>query len=369
LLAIRGKNTLQTLLRGKFLLILIALVPLSVLWSDFPDITMRRSIAFIETCAFSLYLASRYSLKEQLKLLAWAVGIAIILSFIYTIILPEHAIETGIHTGSWRGPFVQKNILARLVVLGCLIFILIKPQKRIYRYLLISAFGLSITLVFLANSKTALAILIILLLLIPFYQVFRWQDTIAIPFFLSIFLLASCLTVWLVSSADEILTVAGKDITLSGRTIIWSAVIDKIQERIWLGYGYEGFWQGIQGASEYIAKVFGTTYAPPHSHNGFLELALAFGLLGTVFFFFTFIGTTRRALIAARYTKDLEGLWPLMYLSFLLFYNLLESTLLKHNSIFWIIYVALVFSRYLEIEEYKSTPVSSSQEQISSLIS
>jgi O-antigen ligase len=368
LLFARGKNTIETIFRGKFIWILIALIPLSVLWSDFPALTLRRSIAFIETCAFGIYLACRYNIKQQLKLLGWAIGIAVFISAIYTIALPEHGIESGIHAGSWRGPFIQKNIFARLVTLGFLTFVHINPTQPLKRYLLITASGLSITLIVLSNSKTALAILLVLLALIPIYRFLRSQDIFIIPFLLTIFLSISCLVVWLIGSADKILAVVGKDITLSGRTIIWTAIIDKIQERLWLGYGYVSFWQGIYGESQDVVKGYGTTYIPPHSHNGFLELALALGLLGVICFILTLITTTRRALLVALWTNSNQYLWPLMYLSFLLIYNLMESTLVEHNSIFWIIYLALVFSRYIEITEDTSSQ-SFSQKPISLLTS
>ncbi|WP_206670111.1 hypothetical protein, partial [Staphylococcus aureus] len=52
-----------------------------------------------------------------------------------------------------------------------------------------------------------------------------------------------------------------------------------------------------------------------------------------------------------RITKNVEGLWTLMYLSFLVIYNISESTLLATNSIFWILYVSTIFSMALESEQ------------------
>jgi hypothetical protein len=55
----------------------------------------------------------------------------------------------------------------------------------------------------------------------------------------------------------------------------------------------------------------------------------------------------RRAIILANYTSQKIGVWPLTYLSFLLFYNQTENTLVEHNSIFWILYVSLALSPFV----------------------
>ncbi|MEC4893383.1 MAG: O-antigen ligase [Oscillatoria sp. PMC 1051.18] len=347
LLVLRWRKTLSAALRNKFIWFLIALIITSYLWSDFPDFTQRRSLALLETTTFGLYLASRYSLKTQLKFTAMALGIAAVLSLLFTLALPGRGIESGVHAGAWRGIFIQKNIFARLMVLSSIVFLVVTPENRKQRYLIWSSFGLSIGLILLTTSKTALALSMILLLMFPLYQAFRWRFTLATPFVLSVVLVVASTVTWVLSNAERIVSSAGRDLTLSGRTIIWSALIDKIQERPWLGYGYMGFWHGIYGQSAYVGKVYGTTYIPPHSHNGFLELALAFGFVGVLFFVLSFISIARRGILSARLTKAKEGLWPLMYLSFLILYNQTESTLVEHNSIFWVLYVSLALSKFI----------------------
>jgi len=347
LMALRWQHTIGFFRRNPFLWLLIILVLISANWSNFPEITQRRSFAFLETCLFALYFASRYAIKEQLRLTAYALGITAIISFFFSLAFPSSALESGVHAGSWRGPFLHKNLFARLMTLICLVNLLVTPVNRREGYLFLAFCCLSFGMIGLSTSKSALFIGIILFLLMQIYQTISWQDYIRIPLWLTGLLLAGSLFLWIGMNLEDIITASGRDLTLSGRTIIWSAVLDKIQERPWLGYGYVGFWYGLKGPSSYVQKAYGTTYIPPHSHNGFLELAIAFGLVGTILFIMSFLLVIRRTIISAIYQSHHEGLWPLMYLSFLILYNQTESTLLEHNSIFWLLYMSLALSPFL----------------------
>ncbi|MEC4986865.1 MAG: O-antigen ligase, partial [Oscillatoria sp. PMC 1076.18] len=351
LLILRWQTTIRAVLRNKFIWALVGLIVISYNWSEFPDFTQRRSIALFETTIFSLYLGSRYNLKTQLRFIGLAIGVITIINFLFTLALPGHSIENGVHAGAWRGIFIQKNLLARLMVLGLIIFAVITKENRRETYLIWSTFAICILTILLTTSKTALGLSVLLLLLIPLYEAFRWKSNIVIPFVVSVVVGGGTLITWISANAERIVTSAGRDLTLSGRTIIWSALIDKIKERPWLGYGYMGFWHGIYGQSDYVGKVYGTTYIPPHSHNGFFELTIAFGFVGVLFFVLSFLSILRRGVISARLTKTKEGLWPLIYLSFLIFYNQTESTLVEHNSIFWVLYVSLACSKFIPVRQ------------------
>lgn len=349
LLCCRSQDTLKTFNRGKIIWLVSILVPLSTLWSNVPDITFRGAFAFAESCAFGLYLASRYSLKEQLRLLAWALGITSLISLGFTLAFSGYGIENGIHAGAWRGPFVQKNIFARLLVLGSLTCICINVKELRYKYLIWGSLAISSGLIVLSQSKTALIILLLLVLLSFAYQLLLVRDIVAIPSILTLTLLTGSATIAILVNTERILASVGKDLTFSGRIIIWSGLIEQIRLRPWFGYGYMGFWSNIESKS-FISKVFGTTYSPPHSHSGYLELVIGFGFVGAIIFGISFLAIARRAIILIFWGRTKEGLWPILFLSFLLLYNFSEPTFIEHNSIFWIIYLTMAISRFIDLE-------------------
>ncbi|MDY6902377.1 MAG: O-antigen ligase family protein, partial [Cyanobacteriota bacterium] len=145
----------------------------------------------------------------------------------------------------------------------------------------------------------------------------------------------------------------GRDLTLTGRTDIWSAMFDLIWERPWFGYGFNAVWRDWN--SEITAYLWRTlAWECPYGHNGFMDLFIELGLVGLLVFTLSFITTFFKGIMWLRITKCIEGTWPLMYLTFLVMYNISESTLVETNSIFWIVYVSTVFSLAIEYAEAKS---------------
>ena len=350
LLFLRHDKTVKTLARVKVIWLLLALILLSFLWSNTPDASFRASFALMESCTFGLYFASTYNLQQQLRLVAWALGITSLISLFYTLALPSYGIENGIHQGAWRGPFIQKNIFARVLIFSCLIYISIDPKQIWHKYMIFCGLVLSLGLTILSRSTTALIALALLLLLGFICKFLRLRDLVAIPSIATLMLFLSSIILVIASKAETILTSMGKDLTLSGRTTIWASLIEQIKLRPWFGYGYFGFWT-TEEAKSTMTKLFGTTYVPSHSHNGYLELVTSFGLVGAILFMITFVVIARRAVILMRWNQTSEGLWPLLFLSFLLIYNFSEPTLIEHNSIFWILYLTLALSRFIDLKQ------------------
>ena len=83
LLAVRWKKTLKTLYSNQFLLLLIGIICFSYYWSISPDKTLRYSIYSVGTTCFGLYMATRYTLRQQMNLLGWTYGLLLILSVLF----------------------------------------------------------------------------------------------------------------------------------------------------------------------------------------------------------------------------------------------------------------------------------------------
>lgn len=65
--------------------------------------------------------------------------------------------------------------------------------------------------------------------------------------------------------------------SLTGRLPIWFELVDQIGKRPWVGHGYDTFWtaDNIEMVSERIE------WSVKEGHNGYLDLTLAIGLIGT----------------------------------------------------------------------------------------
>lgn len=118
----------------------------------------------------------------------------------------------------------------------------------------------------------------------------------------------------------------------------------RIEERPWLGYGRAAFWHPKSNLPEAIGDEIGENYVPPHAHNGFVNLACDLGYIGLFFFLLSYLLAFVRAYNRVRVTRAPEHLWPLIYLSCLLLYNITESSILAHNSILWATYMMVDLS-------------------------
>lgn len=341
LIVARWKSSSRTAIRDPLVWIFAGIALISFLWSDFPDWTLKKGITTFQTTSFGLYMASRFSLKEQLEMLGWALGIIAVFSLLFSVAFPGAAIEAGVNAGSWRGPFVQKNILARMMVLASIVFLLLALENHRRRYLLWGGLGLSVLLILLTGSKTALLLFLTIVILLPLYKALRWSDTILIPLLITLIVIAGSILVIVVGNWENILLGLGRDPTLSGRTTMWEVAIELIAKRPWLGYGYQGFWQEGGGA-EVIWKEEG--YKPPHAHNGFINIALDLGLTGLFLLLSTLGVTYGRSIIWLRLCKTTIALWPIFYVTFFFMYNHSENTIIEHNSIFWVLLVAVSLS-------------------------
>lgn len=355
LILARSKQLIRVVNRDKLLLLLVGIALFSYFWSDLPTLTLRRGVALTGTTLFGIYLVTRYTPSQILRLVVWTLSIGALLSVVFAIVLPSYGVMSG---GAWRGIYMHKNWMGRLMGLNAVFLLLLAEGNRRYRWLLWAGVGLSVGLVLLSTSKGALVTCLALLLLLPLYKSLQLKYTFVVPFSIIAILVSTMVALWIAENLEFIVVdTLGKDLTFTGRTSLWEIVIEMIKQRPLLGYGYNGFWRGLQGPSALVLDA--ASWAVPHSHNGFLDLWLDLGFLGVLVFVLGFVMSVIRAIRWLRLTKKVEDIWPLLFLSGILLYNLVESTILKRHDFFWIFYVATVLSRPVQHSQAKKVKYTS----------
>ena len=343
LLLLRWKNVIYILRKDRFTVLFVGLAVASVLWSEYPDTSMKSGISLVGTTMFGLYLATRYTMKQQVQLLGWVFGIAVVLSLIFAVALPKYGLMGGIHSGAFRGIYAHKNFFGKVMVLSAITFLILAIDTKKKSLLLWCGFGLSVILLILSRSSSSMGNIVILLFAFLALQTLRWQYERMIPALIALVTAGGSFNVWFKENGAALLGAIGKDPGLSGRTDMWPFVLDMIWQRPWLGYGYSGFWNGIEGPSAYVWYAAG--WKVPHAHNGLLDLGLDFGMVGVSIFLFGFVTTLIRALAWVRLGRSSESFWPVIYLLGLVLVNVTESSLLiNRNDIFWVLYAAIAFS-------------------------
>ncbi|MCC5644075.1 O-antigen ligase family protein [Nostoc sp. CHAB 5824] len=345
LITLRWKKVTYVFGRDKFIWLLLGVCALSSFWSLDSDTTLRRVLGLAGTMLFGLYLASRYTLKEQLKLCAYMLGISAFMCILFAVLIPQYGIGSAGDPTAWRGIYPQKNVLGKRFVLSGAIFLFLAMTNRENRWVLWLGYVTSGLLILFSKSTTSLGnFIIITVTFLIYYRILTLKYKVMIPVVTLLSTVGIAFYTWFVSQADTILGSVGKDTTLTGRAELWPAVLDMIAKRPWLGYGYGAFWDKNSESSIVLQTV---QWNAPNAHNGFLDLWLALGLIGVLVFLIGFVINLLRAIYLIRWNQTSENLWLLVYFTYIIFSNLTETTLLEQNSLEWILYVSAILSSKL----------------------
>jgi O-antigen ligase len=82
-------------------------------------------------------------------------------------------------------------------------------------------------------------------------------------------------------------------------------------------------------------------WLPPNAHNGFIDLLADLGFVGLATFLISFGSNLVRSLRLVRQGPSAVNLFPLLFLYLYLLANVTETVLVIHNSLLWMLYVAL----------------------------
>ena len=132
----------------KWLLALLLIAIISTQWSQNPSLTLRSDAVLLASTAFGVYFGTRYTVPEQLRLLAWTYSFTIALSYFFALFLPSYGIEQESNVDAWKGAFSYKNVLAEAAVFAMLVFLFVRPLRRSFRCLGLTA---SFALLFLSR--------------------------------------------------------------------------------------------------------------------------------------------------------------------------------------------------------------------------
>jgi exopolysaccharide production protein ExoQ len=344
LLLVRWKRVISVFSSNKLIWILMGIICFSYFWSVNPAQTLRFSLYALGTTSFGLYLAIRYTLRQQLSLFGWTYGLLLVLSILLAVAIPEYGIMAGVHDGALRGVFTHKNQYGAFMALGGVVFFLNAVRGEKYSWLYWGLLVLGCASMVMSQSTTALATFLVMVILCIIYRIFRWRYEVMLSAILAVTIIGLIALIWVAGyiGSDSLFSSVGKDATLSGRTDIWRYVWDQIQLRPLFGYGLAAFWNGYEGPSGYIQLAM--RIAVIYAHNGFLDIWLSIGLVGLSVFLAGFVITSKQSLALLRKSNTPEGFWPLLFLTYILLSNLTEGTITTMNNSFWAMYVAVSYS-------------------------
>jgi len=357
LLLFRKQRTFSFITSNSWLLLLIGLAIFSISWSSVPHIAFRKVVALIGATLFGVYLGSAHSFEQQLKIYAWTYGIAVFFSFVFALALPQYGImNTNAIVGAWQGIFPHKNGLGECMFASFLTFYFLAHLNKKRQLFFWFFCFLSVVLTYLAESATAFVSVLFIFATAQGLQRLSLKSKRSVLVILLFLISVIFLLFLFLLNFNTFLAVNDKDVTLSGRTILWDTLKTFIQEKPWLGYGYGSFFSGEAREADLLWQVH--DWLPVHSHNGYIQLWINLGLIGLLIFTFGYISCLFNSLFKYLVSKDPKMLWVFLFLIYSIFLNLTEVSFFTSSNV-WIITLASIYSMKIKTNKTSSKVVSS----------
>jgi exopolysaccharide production protein ExoQ len=358
LVALHWKQVFWFATRDISLLFLIGTALISVFWSVDTGLTLNWSRGLLRILLFGAYLAACYSIKDQLKMLAWAFSIGAISSLIVAFAIPSYGINIT-DRGGLVGIFPYKNYLGYSMVLGAITFSLLFFKERKPSSLFWSGFCTAIVLS--TRSSASLVCLIFLLSLMPLYQLSKLKYRQRVILICLVLILVGTIVTIVLNNLETILVdILGESAEFSGRTPIWTLTIEKvIEERPWFGYGVNAFWKSNAGSF-----VISNTWASQEAllnqnfnfHSAYVPVFAGLGFLGLLMYAINAITVFIRVLILLVSTKKIEFFWCFLFLMFVFLGGLADDMVsILGSSSYCAVYIAISLSTIIEYRKLRYT--------------
>lgn len=320
-----------------FLLIVIA----SAAWSDSPSTTLRRAMGLLGTTAFGAYVGLAFAPLNAMRLMTIAFAVYCIASLLLATGVPSLGTHTtGPHVGLWNGLSGHKNDFGREVVIAASIFslyFLSLGGRVIPRLAWLALLALCGVLVLGSWSGNALVGGVSIVVLWVALRFVAGAEHLHVSFVLTTLFIFALAGVGVLFFQD-ILTLLGKDPTLSGRVGLWQAVVSVGVESAFLGEGYRSFWVGDSAAQVYRLLPEGLDHAG-HSHNAFLDLWLETGLAGVLAIALIFVLLSVRGVRAILADATPLNMAPVVFLALVVGFSAGSRVLAEQGSAGWVLLV------------------------------
>lgn len=302
----------------------------SIIWSDYQDVALKRWFRAVGDIVMVLIvLSERDSLAAFRRLLTRLGYLLIPLSIIFIRYFPElgRSYSEG-GKPAWTGVATDKNALGMLSMIFGLAAVfrvmqILRGEESSGKGRALRCQGvivlMSLYLLREANSATALSCFGLAGSLMVLTYLFRFARKPLVLHLLVLVAILVPLCVMFLGIGSGLVGDLGRDSTFTGRTAIWSSALPLVPNSI-VGAGYESFWLGprLQRVEVLIGQSIN------EAHNGYIEIYLNLGWVGLVFLAILLIAGYCRIIPAVR-SRTPAGSLQLAYFVAAIIYNFSEA--------------------------------------------
>ncbi len=327
-------------------LLYVSVVACSVLWSVDPNLTAKRLVVFGFDCLFAYALARTVTAMEMALwtfIVTWTVGALSVLADIFLLRVfapfdPDYRL-TGVMTANFQAMNLVACCLCGTVLLlhrrrwagwvgfGVLtaVIMLVLTRARIGTILcfgLMAYMFLKLARERLNASQRAMASVAVLMFAVPGIVFVAARDPAA-----------ALQSAFMMGRKDTENTS-----NLSNRLPLWIELMDSVEQRPLLGWGYGAFWTEQQAAR--ISRDQG--WPVPHAHDTYLDQTIVLGVVGGSLYAVMMVSALAVSWRRYARVRSNGNLLNAALLTWLVLLSTTESTPLEPNQPTILVYVAVI---------------------------
>jgi len=303
---------------------IIGLCFASSVWSEYPLATVRRTVTLGVCVMFGIYCYDAFGISALIRMISRVAIFLGVLSIVVFLAAPSIGHNpTPEYPDAMRGVFSQKNGLADFMLLGiaCCCYRFFENRHRLS---LICSTLLLLLCIVMSFSVSSLMIATIVLVA-TIWLLLRARPNARLMFAFFSLSVCSVIIAGFLLVPNDLFQMMGRDASLTGRLPLWQVVLETIQSRPFLGYGYSGFWNADSIDVLYLWQRAG--WPAPDSHNGYLDIVLQVGIVGLALYGWLWIQIIRLAIRANRAGTLPVVTWILLFMLINVLVNLDEGPL------------------------------------------
>jgi exopolysaccharide production protein ExoQ len=322
-------------------LALCAFAFISAFWSGDPALVVRRAGTVTLSTLFGVYLVGRGDFAALIAMLVTVYALAAVASLVLAVAAPQWGTMTGeAYTHAWRGAYADKNDLGMSCAEAVIVAVYALWRGHGPRWLAAFTIVASLVLLYGSESKTPIVVMMAALYAALLVTALRRRSGAGLVAAFALFVLGLAGAALLMAGWQDVLAALGRDATFSNRTRIWHLVLEYIDRRPWLGYGYEGFWRDDNVDAHLIWDLVG--FRTPHAHNSWLEIWLGLGVAGVGIAVLAWLAAIYRTLRVATAPHAGHVAFCAALLAGTCFENLTEFEFFRPGRLMWSLFVAVL---------------------------
>ena len=330
---------------NKYIFIFYLFCGISILWSDYPFVSLKR---YIKSIGNILIIFILFTESDPVSSINTVIRRCAYVFVPLSICLIKYFPLYGRAYNQWTGELMitgaadDKNALGRICMVLCLFYswqLLYEiKNNNIFRdnkekIIHISILIMTIWMLIKAHSATAIfcftvGFITMIVLKAPFFRE-RAENVIV---YIAITALVLYFIDYLFNIREFIVVSLGRNMTFTERDILWKTLWNMDTDPL-IGTGFESFWLGDR--FEYVLNKLG--YGPIEAHNGYLEIYLNLGIIGGVLFVALIISCYLNIRKKFMENYNFSVISTALFVVFL-FYNITESAT-RGTYILWTIFL------------------------------